>query len=82
MGGSVFKEVETMNVFSIPGWNISEIKNPNGIWELIGQKQKNILKKPKTFSKVLLKTLIMLLLLAFSTLFITNKQPTIKRIFH
>lgn len=81
MGGSVFKEVETMNVFSIPGWNISEIKNPNGIWELIGQKQKNILKKPKTFSKVLLKTLIMLPLLVFSTLFITNKQPTIKRYF-
>jgi len=81
VGGSVFKEVETMNVFSIPGWNISEIKNPNGIRELIGQKQKNILKKPKTFSKILLKTLIMLPLLAFSTLFITNKQPTIKRYF-
>ena len=64
--------------FSIPGWNISEIKNPNGTREFIGYKQKNVSKKLKTFSKILLKTLSILPLLTFTVLFITNKQTYIK----
>lgn len=31
--------------FSIPDWNISEIKNSNGTRESVGQKQKNVSKK-------------------------------------
>lgn len=65
--------------FSIPGWNISEIKNPNGTREYIGYKQKNISKKSKSFFKTLLRTLIFLPLLIFTILFITNKQTYIEK---
>lgn len=64
--------------FSIPGWNISELKNPNGTRESVGQKQKNVSKKAKTFSKILLKSLIILPFFGFTVLFITNKQTAIK----
>ena len=67
-----------MSPFSIPGWNISEIKNPNGTREYIGYKQKNISKKSKPFFKTLLRILIFLPLLTFTVLFITNKQTYIK----
>lgn len=66
------------NPFSIPGWNVTEIKNPNGTRELFGYKQKNTLKDTNTFFKVLLKVLLILLLLAFIVLVITNKQSHIK----
>lgn len=64
--------------FSIPGWNISEIKNSNGTRESVGQKQKNVSKKARTFSKILLKSLIILPFFGFTVLFITNKQTAIK----
>ena len=62
--------------FSIPGWNISEIKNPNGTCESIGHKQKNVSKKSK--SKFLIKVLLIIPLLAFIYIFISNKQLLIK----
>ena len=65
-----------MSPFSIPGWNISEIKkNPNGTFESICYKQKNISKKPKSISKFLLKALLILPLFAFV---IANKQTNIR----
>lgn len=70
-----------MSPFSIPGWNISEIKNPNGTRELIGQKQKNVSKNPKSFFKVLLKTVIIFPLLVSPVLFILSKQSNIKDYF-
>lgn len=63
--------------FSIPGWNISEIKNPNGTCESIGHKQKNVSRKSKRFFKTLLKSIIILPLFAFTVLFITNKRTAI-----
>ncbi len=63
--------------FSIPGWNISEIKNPNGTCESIGHKQKNVSRNSKRFFKTLLKSIIILPLFAFTVLFITNKRTAI-----
>lgn len=69
------KEIAMSSPFSIPGWDIKEMKNPNGTCESIGYKHKNISKKPK--SKFLIKVLLIIPLLAFIYIFISNKQTRI-----
>lgn len=75
------KGIVMSSPFSIPGWNISEIKNPNGTREAICHKQKNVSGKSKSFFRALLKTLIILPLLTFTVIFITNKHTLIKNYF-